>query len=516
MDPKAQYGAPYNPYAAGPGMPGTYQYPPAAAPGMPQQPPTPYGTSGQVANPAQYGSPYGSGAQMPQYGPPPAPYGPSGMPPQYGAPQGQPAPYQYGAPQQQPQQPQYAPQGGPPLASTPSGGVAGDLPPQFSNLPPGELPAGPTAPPADLFPALPGYEAVGNAPEGFAQLPPAYEPPVQPVAARNYRITTTNITEDAARAALLAYVDKQCCYGKGAANDLVFTDIRSGDAFHYRMESWGEHRSVAWTMEPYRGTPLDGPERGPAPAPWTIPVPTPAPFNNHTMAVEVPHTASQRACYKCGAQGYVRCDSCFGRGSDVCISCDGRGMRVGLHVDHHNHHHHHGGHHHNSHSSSVHAQAQICMMCQGSGRRTCVRCHGRRVIVCSTCEGCRILKLYLKMTVKWTNHVTDSVVDQSGLPSELVSKAQGDVAVQEDGVRVIPIVGFQPLVDSTSQTLVAQHAQAFPSERIHNQRQTVRVVPVSRATYNYKNKALEFWVYGHEHCVHAPKYPHTCLCCTIL
>lgn len=40
------------------------------------------------------------------------------------------------------------------------------------------------------------------------------------------------ITDDEAREALLAEIGKHCCYGKGAANSMVFTSIIPSSAYH--------------------------------------------------------------------------------------------------------------------------------------------------------------------------------------------------------------------------------------------------------------------------------------------
>lgn len=40
------------------------------------------------------------------------------------------------------------------------------------------------------------------------------------------------------------------------------------------------------------GQPIDGPQNGPAPLPWSIPADFPALFMNNTRKIEVPHTAS--------------------------------------------------------------------------------------------------------------------------------------------------------------------------------------------------------------------------------
>lgn len=45
------------------------------------------------------------------------------------------------------------------------------------------------------------------------------------------------ITEQDAREALLAYVAEHCCYGKRAARDLQYLDLKSTSAFHVCMIS---------------------------------------------------------------------------------------------------------------------------------------------------------------------------------------------------------------------------------------------------------------------------------------
>ena len=40
------------------------------------------------------------------------------------------------------------------------------------------------------------------------------------------------IREEEAREALLAFVAENCCYGKGAAEELSFKDLQHSSAFH--------------------------------------------------------------------------------------------------------------------------------------------------------------------------------------------------------------------------------------------------------------------------------------------
>ena len=57
------------------------------------------------------------------------------------------------------------------------------------------------------------------------------------------------ITEQDAREALLNYVSQNCCYGKGAAEDLKFTDLKSTSAFHVRVELSGKCDTIYFQIQ---------------------------------------------------------------------------------------------------------------------------------------------------------------------------------------------------------------------------------------------------------------------------
>lgn len=62
------------------------------------------------------------------------------------------------------------------------------------------------------------------------------------------------ISEDDAREALLEEVSSHCCYGKGAAQQLVFTNITASSAFHVSGESMfqGAKFLRCWTYSLYQ------------------------------------------------------------------------------------------------------------------------------------------------------------------------------------------------------------------------------------------------------------------------
>lgn len=74
------------------------------------------------------------------------------------------------------------------------------------------------------------------------------------------------------------------------------------------------NRNVCLMIFKLPGQPIDGPENGPPPEPWSIVVPIPALFQGGQRKMEVPHTAHVRECGRCVGNCKVRCESCYGRG----------------------------------------------------------------------------------------------------------------------------------------------------------------------------------------------------------
>ncbi|XP_019618474.1 PREDICTED: protein SSUH2 homolog isoform X1 [Branchiostoma belcheri] len=435
------------------------------------------------------------GQPQQQYGgyPQPSPqqsYGQQGQPGY--PPQGQPG---Y-PPQGQPGYPPQAQQGGYPApgGTPPQVGFAPGQPPpegyQQGGAPPAAAGPEPSAPSVDKMDSISGYEGVGfgSAPP---LPPPSYEEAQRQPPERSSLPQLPGITEEDAREALGQYVAEQCCYGKSPAQELKFTDIVPSSAFHYTLETFAEGRSTAWAYEPFKGQPIDGPMNGPAPGPWDIQAQAPAMFQNFTQQVEVPHTASVKPCHTCLGLGRKPCHHCHATGTSHCHHCHGSG-RTTVYED---------GHHHH----------RCCTWCHGSGRRQCHQCHGLGQIPCPTCGAQGQLKCYIKLTIKWINHVEDHIVERTALPDELIRGVSGQVAFKEEYPRVWPINHFpEAEINNASQNLVQRHSTAYPTERLIMQRHQVRIIPVAEATYNWKDQPYNFFVYGFEHKVHAPDYPQKC------
>ncbi|KAJ8301231.1 hypothetical protein KUTeg_020218 [Tegillarca granosa] len=399
--------------------------------------------------------------QTPSYQGYPSQGGAQGNPPQNQA--GYPSPAGYGG------QPQ-----GPPPSGVPQ--YKGEMPADDVDDNPNLADLQPTAPPIDKMDTIEGYGGVGfNA--GMLP-PPSYDEATKNMGPPPERQNISNvpvITEQDAREALLAYVAEHCCYGKRAARDLQYLDLKSTSAFHYTLETFCEGRSTSWAYEPFTGQPIDTPMNGPAPGPWDIQAQPAKMFQNSKTEVEVPHTASVK----------IRCSSCQGSGHQT---------------------HYRDGHHHHD----------RCTWCHGNGRRMCYSCHGCGMVTCQNCKGHRQLKCYIKLTIIWTNHVADHIVERTSLPDHLIRNVSGQVAFEETFPRVWPINHFHEVeINEASKRIVTQ--QQFPAERQLMQRHRVRIIPVTQCIYKWSDQQSDYFVYGFEHKVYAPDYPQKCCCgCTVL
>ena len=75
--------------------------------------------------------------------------------------------------------------------------------------------------------------------------------------------------------------------------------------------------------------------------------------------------------------------------------------------------------------------------------------------------------MFIKLTVTWTTHMSDHVVERTALPDELICTAEGRVAFQEQHQLVAPVTTFpDQAVNDASIQLVQSHSVSFPTRRI--------------------------------------------------
>ncbi|XP_067855071.1 protein SSUH2 homolog isoform X2 [Heptranchias perlo] len=345
---------------------------------------------------------------------------------------------------------------------------------------------GPTAPPADMFDKVSGYESIATGGEERYLPPPVYPTHSvegsQPQPAQQWSIPSIN--EDTARQALTKYASDHVTYSSRPAEEMVIKELKPYNMYRYRLESFTESRSPEWKSEPYHGQTVDNYGFGPPPPPWEVMVDIPTMFEKNKKKIQVPHTASVKGCHRCMATGKVPCDNCTQTGRVKCWVCDGKGARFG--------------------------GDDRCNHCLGSGIKSCNSCSGYGRQTCKVCQGQGQLFFYIQLTIKWENNKFEHVVEQQcGFPTKALCKVTGQKLFTDQQFQVYPIMGFlDPRINQVSQQGIQEHWTQFgKTSRIIQQRHTVELIPVTEVHFQWKRKDHSYFVYGIENKVHAPEYP---------
>nr|XP_055023252.1 protein SSUH2 homolog isoform X1 [Misgurnus anguillicaudatus] len=356
---------------------------------------------------------------------------------------------------------------------------------------PGMLGA-PTAPPANMFDTIPGYEGT-LAGGGGGYLPPPMPTVPMPVPEQaptppDWHIPS--ISEDKARESLENYVSSKCCYSSAPVKDGVITSMETFNTYRYRLESFTESRTSEWSQEPYTGQVVDAGIQ-PAPSPWQIPTNPPTFFNDKKETIKVPYTSSVKNCHTCLGVGRGPCTTCAGAGNKVCWACNGSGTRQ---------------------------SDDRCITCSGRGRENCTSCNGQGSRECETCRGKRQLLVFINLTVKWSTEKDDFVAQQSsGLRVQNLENVSGKQLFQNAQYMLYPVMGFPDAsVAQASERLVREHQSKYAqNSRILQQRQTIELIPITKVNYKWKGKSHFYYVYGNEFQVSVDDYPATC-CCSVM
>ncbi|XP_067937296.1 protein SSUH2 homolog [Watersipora subatra] len=311
--------------------------------------------------------------------------------------------------------------------------------------------------------------------------------------------SAANITRTEAREALLNYVAQYCCFGKGAAKELMMLKVVPSNAMHYTLETFCEGRYTTYDDKPYQGGAVDGSHNGSAPDPWTLRANPSQMFQDERQYLRIPHTSEVRVCSTCQGSRKVTCGFCRGSGFNKCNSCSGRGEKDDRDKD--------GNH-----------ITKRCTSCNGRGETRCSSCNGSGQQQCYHCNGYGKVEVFRKLNIVYKNHVADYVLEGANLPSILVRRVQGVEIFSQTDRKVWPITKF-PVheINQHSVDLVNLARKGHPKERQLQQRQTLTAVPVTRIDYAFKKFKSSFWVYGLQREVYAPDYPQQKCCgCSIL
>ncbi|KAH3805004.1 hypothetical protein DPMN_133296 [Dreissena polymorpha] len=193
---------------------------------------------------------------------------------------------------------------------------------------PSQLPPASDEPPQNVskipdYQEIPGYVSVT-----FGQDIPV-KPPTQPHPQGNPPPMTftdlSNLDEESCRQARYQFVSEHCCYGSKPVKEIKITDFKGITAIHYILETSAEGRSTMNAKAPYIGGPVDGPENGPPPLPWTFPCTPDQTFRTHSKKIEVPHTSVVCCCPGCDQRGWNRRWHFGSRSRAKCTTCDGDG-----------------------------------------------------------------------------------------------------------------------------------------------------------------------------------------------
>lgn len=348
----------------------------------------------------------------------------------------------------------------------------------------------PSAPPANMFGNVPGYE--GTVAGGGGYLPPPM--PLEPVAPPQPGATPQDwsipsLPEDVAREAFKSFASSNCCYSSAPATDGTITTMEPFNTYRYRLETFTESRSTEWAHKPHEGEQPDFYTQT-APRPWEVQATAPNLFTNHTEEIRVPFTSSLKECHSCHTTGRMPCEECNGNGSKPCWVCNGSGSR----------------------------DNDSCSRCNATGKDSCTDCNGQGTKNCTTCQGKGQLLTYIKLKVEWVNNVEDHVVQQnSGLNIDDLRNVTGKELFKNNQYLLYPLLGFpNQAISEASERLVRDHqAKYAQTSRILQQRQTVELIPITKVNYKWKGDSHVYYVYGNENQVSADNYPATC-CCVIL
>ncbi|XP_061187105.1 protein SSUH2 homolog [Saccostrea echinata] len=319
---------------------------------------------------------------------------------------------------------------------------------------------------------------------------PLYSPHPQTVDPElmNFKVID-DLDEAACRQALLEHAAESCCYNPNAAKEM--------DIIH-QNKTFTETRKTECKSKPYPGGRVDGPENSSLPSPWDVFCDADKMFHNHIKKIKVPHTESVQPCNGCMAFGDIPCSECHGSGQKNCTCSMWRHNResdrlLGTNINH------------------------TCPWCE-DGFLKCDKCSGHGRESCTECKGCRKVKTYIELTVKFTNHLSDYVFQQSALPDDLVKNVSGMLMFEEDLDQVYPLTAYPiPEINNNSIRIVNEHKNAFPTERIFRQRQRLLAIPVTEVHFTWKDTRSCYWIYGMEQKVYAPDFPKQCYCgCVIL
>ncbi|GFT67621.1 protein SSUH2 [Nephila pilipes] len=301
-------------------------------------------------------------------------------------------------------------------------------------------------------------------------------------------LTLVSLKDEDLRRECYRYIKSNFSYGSRFIDEMILTEIWNDCAFLYILESMAETRDYANNIVPYTGPIKEGPEddSGSPPYHWEIPVRVPAEFADSRIVTEIPHTGYIKQCLGCYGQREHICNDCTGTGKQRCGRCNGIGREE---------------------------DDCRCMRCNGTGQVACYDCEGRKIVMCVMCKRSGKLKYFDQLTVTWKCVKCSEISNTSELPLELLRRVNGREIFKDQGITVQPLnfPNNRYLNELSARLIGSQNSQR--DVRIVAQRHSVIAIPYTRATYIWKRKKGQFYIYGFQREVYFKEYPQQYLGC---
>ena len=354
---------------------------------------------------------------------------------------------------------------------------------------------------------VPGYDLDSDA---VIPVPPVQMTCTPEILQFNIYSDAKGKTQAQAKEMLLKYVNDQCCWGAGPAKACEFDSCVGLSSFHTKVETYVETRTTKRDWRAYvPGTPYSSPSMGTAPLPWQIQCVVHPFFTDQEEYFEVPFTSTIQRCHTCCGSGKVTCPNCNGSGRVRCGSCSGSGRVTRHHTTHTGMGKHRRTHHHTT--------THTCSSCSGSGKVTDSRCGGSGKITCGSCHGSGQLRHFIGMLRRHFTLVNEKVVDMipgEDLSPKEVSSAKGTTIINSTTVNIQPPNGFNTEVDAAMQYVDDQAALQIRQHCAlqHQERLTLRCVPVTAAKVHTNEAKFRFYIYGDDNQIKILDYPATTCC----
>ncbi|KAH0630220.1 hypothetical protein JD844_012959 [Phrynosoma platyrhinos] len=113
---------------------------------------------------------------------------------------------------------------------------------------------------------------------------------------------------------------------------------------------------------------------------------------------------------------------------------------------------------------------------------SCLSCRSNGWLKCYRCSGNGVLLFHTELTITWKNNILEHLADKdSSLPIYLLQEATGEEILCDENFS----------------------------------KQTIELVPLTKAEYEWKGKLYSFYVFGKENKVYIKDYPSKC-CCSLM